>query len=653
MPRPLVERRQWILWKWEWSVQQKRWAKVPYQTNREWKARSTDPSTWNTFDAVRTAYQRGGFDGVGFVLSANDPFVFVDLDHVVVDGDLEPWAQELVDHAGSYHEWSIRGEGVHILVEGVLPDGKGHHGDGLEVYDRARFMIMTGRTPSVNALPIVEAAGFVGEVLAHPRLRAAVTQSSVKTASAEAPTKSVDQILDAIRGSNQRELFISLLEVYAGAKDAQGNAAGVLRHNGKDQSPSGYDAYFVGVCRQQGATISQALELWRGSTLASRLSEAERERKGARLLDLLSKDKPKADQLSALLGARGSEIVLEPYEWMVPGYFVYGCLHLISGDPESGKSTFLCDLAAHHSKGEAYSLSREGKGLAGPLEIGVKPGNVLFLTEEDHYKQIIAPRCKAAGAAMDRVWFVNDDTDEPLSIPEDIPRLTAYIKLHQISLVIIEPLTAFMSGGSKRGDSDADMRKSVYRPLRKMAQATGAAVIFLLHFNKMSSEKNPMYRPGGSIANTGAARVAFGIGYHPEDTDKPRRERRRLFTTIKNNYNPDARTWEFKIDSREVAGLPNDFPVVTWKGLSALTAFDLLVPKGDHKKIGAKDEASEFILVALAGGPLPADKLIAQAAARGIAEHTLVRAREKLAKAKQIKYVAISRTWTLVAPTDF
>ena len=101
---------------------------VPYQTNREWKARSTDPSTWNTFDAVRTAYQRGGFDGVGFVLSANDPFVFVDLDHVVVDGDLEPWAQELVDHAGSYHEWSIRGEGVHILVEGVLPDGKGHQG---------------------------------------------------------------------------------------------------------------------------------------------------------------------------------------------------------------------------------------------------------------------------------------------------------------------------------------------------------------------------------------------------------------------------------------------------------------------------------------------------------------------------------------------
>ena len=70
MPRPLVERRQWILWKWEWSVQQKRWAKVPFQTNREWKARSTDPSTWNTFDAVRTAYQRGGFDGVGFVLSA-------------------------------------------------------------------------------------------------------------------------------------------------------------------------------------------------------------------------------------------------------------------------------------------------------------------------------------------------------------------------------------------------------------------------------------------------------------------------------------------------------------------------------------------------------------------------------------------------------
>ena len=90
---------------------------------------------------------------------------------------------------------------------------------------------------------------------------------------------------DAIRGSNQRELFSVCLKSTRALKTRRATRAGVLRHNGKDQSPSGYDAYFVGVCRQQGATISQALELWRGSTLASRLSEAERERKGARLLE--------------------------------------------------------------------------------------------------------------------------------------------------------------------------------------------------------------------------------------------------------------------------------------------------------------------------------------------------------------------------------
>lgn len=646
MPSVLIARRQWVLWRWVWSAERMTWTKVPFQTN-DAKARSNDPSTWSTFEAARTAYRRGGFDGVGFVLSAGDPFVFIDFDHVLHDGELEDWVLELIEKANSYTEWSVR-DGAHILVEGNLPEGKGHEGNQLAIHDRNRFVIMTGRSVTVNQLPIVKAEGIVAEVLGHSRLAAVVNDAP--RGAAEVPSKTPEQILDAIRGSNQRELFFLLHESYAGEVDAQHIAVGVPRHGGKDQSPSGYDLYYVVVCRKEGATIQQALDLWKTSTLASRLSESERERKGEALVGLLSKDKLKVAQVP-LAGALGSEIVPEALNYMVPGYFAYGCLHLIAGDPESGKSTFLCDLAARQSRAEGYSFARAGKGVGGPLKLVVDGGNVLFLTEEDHYKQMLAPRCIAAGADMSKIRFINDDTDEPITIPEDIPRLIAYIKLHKITLVIIEPLNAFVLGGSKRGDSDADMRKSVYRPLRKLAQETGAVVIYLQHFNKMSSEKNPMYRTGGSIANTAAARFAYGIGYHPEDTEKPRRERRRLFTTIKNNYNPDHQTWEFKITSKEVGDLPGDFPVIDWKGLSALTAFDLLVPKGEHKKVGAEDEAREFILVALsAESPMPAHKLIAQAAERGITERTLRRARERLEQRKQIKYIGMSKSYVLTSP---
>ena len=83
------------------------------------------------------------------------------------------------------------------------------------------------------------------------------------------------------------------------------------------------------------------------------------------------------------------------------------------------------------------------------------------------------------------------------------------------------------------------MRKYVYRPLRKMAQATGAAVDLPAPLQQDEQREKSDVPARRLHRQHGRRSFCFGIGYHPEDTDKPRRERRRLFTTIKNNYNPD------------------------------------------------------------------------------------------------------------------
>lgn len=103
-------------------------------------ASSTDPRTWSTFD--RAAASSHG-DGLGFVLAA-DGIACIDLDHCIVDGVLTSQAQAVVDACrGTYIEVSPSGTGLHIF--GLAEVGRGRIGGWFEVYDRGRYMTVTGR----------------------------------------------------------------------------------------------------------------------------------------------------------------------------------------------------------------------------------------------------------------------------------------------------------------------------------------------------------------------------------------------------------------------------------------------------------------------------------------------------------------------------
>jgi primase-polymerase (primpol)-like protein len=114
-------------------------AKVP-KTVHGRAASSTDPATWSTFDQALASHVG---DGLGFVL-AGDGIACIDLDHCLEGGDLADWAREVLGLAGpTYVEVSPSGTGLHIFGKGVV--GKGHRRDGVECYDRGRYMTITGR----------------------------------------------------------------------------------------------------------------------------------------------------------------------------------------------------------------------------------------------------------------------------------------------------------------------------------------------------------------------------------------------------------------------------------------------------------------------------------------------------------------------------
>jgi primase-polymerase (primpol)-like protein len=96
--------------------------KSPINPNTGDFAKSTDASTWGTFDeATAACTQDASLSGVGFVFTADDPYCGVDLDDCrdPDSGQLKDWAREIVDWLASYPEVSPSGTGVKVFVQAV------------------------------------------------------------------------------------------------------------------------------------------------------------------------------------------------------------------------------------------------------------------------------------------------------------------------------------------------------------------------------------------------------------------------------------------------------------------------------------------------------------------------------------------------------
>ena len=137
---------QWVVWRYE-DVNNKK-TKVPYNA-KGFLASVTNPQSWNTFAEVVEAK---GYDGIGFVLTQNDPYAFIDLDHTT---DQDEFAKQQTIYANfmdTYAELSPSGQGLHIIMRGRLPQGRRR--GSVEIYSSQRFMTMTGNV--YNNQPVTD-----------------------------------------------------------------------------------------------------------------------------------------------------------------------------------------------------------------------------------------------------------------------------------------------------------------------------------------------------------------------------------------------------------------------------------------------------------------------------------------------------------------
>lgn len=123
-----------------------------------------DPAAWTTFENAIAQVAAGRGHGVGFTFTANDPYFFVDLDSVLIDGAWSPLAQRLVAaFPGAAVEVSQSGNGLHIIARGACPphscdynvafaaDGSNRDYAGtVQFYTERRFVALTGTHATGN-----------------------------------------------------------------------------------------------------------------------------------------------------------------------------------------------------------------------------------------------------------------------------------------------------------------------------------------------------------------------------------------------------------------------------------------------------------------------------------------------------------------------
>ena len=166
--------------------------KTPYSAEAfRSKAKVNDPDTWSNFEAAQTAYEEGGWDGIGFVFN-RDGVAGVDLDQCVVDGVPSVAALEILDEIGcQYVEISQSGTGLHAYGYVDCPSLKGRRGfyKGVhtELYSCGRFFIVTGNVFRSGPLPWLNGYQTVHDQI-DARMISCDPPSSIKTEATEAIT---------------------------------------------------------------------------------------------------------------------------------------------------------------------------------------------------------------------------------------------------------------------------------------------------------------------------------------------------------------------------------------------------------------------------------------------------------------------------------
>ena len=493
---------------------------------------------------------------MGFRFTPDDPFTGIDLDGCrdKLTGDIEPWAQKLIDRFATYTEVSPSGTGVKMFVRGhVLKCGelvKFAPHVGIEVYDRGHYFCVTGDAMPGTPRTIADAQGALDELVAAYPKTTKPDQGENKPAKPSTPTP--------VAYSDDREKAISTLARLSPARADdydQWKDVGMVLHavDSSDAMLAQWEQwsqvsekYKAGDCASKWKSFTPDGGLNLGSLIywaqEDNMSNATTTNTNATA---------SANANATAVCVRADTIKPRKITWLNLGnklnhVIPCGKYSTLIGEPGKGKSLLTIAFASLVSRGPD----------------GSAPGDVIMVQGEDDIDDTVVPRLMAAGADLSRIHFLTGISDpgpdgiRPFTLADMAAVERMLSTLPNPLLLTIDPVGSYC--GKADANKDAEVR-GLLIPLCSMAQRTGIASIGVTHFNKAAGSK-AINRAMGSTAWVAVSRMAWGVVPDPDNAAD------RLLMAVKGNLAKDTKSYRFGITSVPVklADGADDLPVIAW-----------------------------------------------------------------------------------------
>jgi hypothetical protein len=491
--QPLCARAQWVIWRLTWR--QGRWTKPPFRCDDPHRfASSSDPSSWSSYDDAAAAAAEG--DGITYILTPEDPFAAIDIDHVrdPITGSIDSWAQRFLDRVHTYAEISPSGTGLRIWG---TASGESLHrkfsfdGSALELFRRTRKpLTVTGlQLGSSQALGSIDALLDRAVVWAQRRQR---QPSKVKPEISAGTTArySIDNIEQIVRNgppdcANRSDTFHGIVGHYLGCGWTIGQ---IIEHLA--EFPDGIGERYIAENRLErevkrsaaafGAADASPAEGWSNGFHEGKEAEISAED----ALDVETEEEETESKLPPMY-AHGDPDPRPIKAWAIKRLMQQQGHGLLSGQWGTYKSFVALELAGALMTGQPF-LDRLVKRQSG----------VLFLAAEGQHEMrirlaaLIQEKCGGMARAPFR-WF----EDVPVLLqPDGLALLVAMgrqagVSLQQefglpLGLVIIDTIAASAGYNGLGAENDNAVNQRLMNVLKLAAQQLDCFVLGVDHFGK-------------------------------------------------------------------------------------------------------------------------------------------------------------------------
>lgn len=205
---------------------------------------------------------------------------------------------------------------------------------------------------------------------------------------------------------------------------------------------------------------------------------------------------PATDSLSLICAA---EVEYSPPKWLISPYFQRGKGTLIQADPGTGKTAFMCAIAASITTGNPImGLTVE------------TPGSVLMLSVEDDLG-VLRGRISANDGDPGKVYFMPNAAEMTINSPE----IEQSVKQVGAKLLIFDPLQAFL--GANIDMFRANETRPALAKLFEMCERNDCACAIISHTGKSTLGKSAVNQSLGSVDIPASMRSVLHIVRNPED----------------------------------------------------------------------------------------------------------------------------------------